>query len=182
MLCNRVIVMENGHVACDTTTENALEYYQTLLSTGRPLRRSFKYGTLSHAHLENGEGHKGFCRSGDAITFRIGYNLSQRPEELAFMLVIADEANNRIARMARNLEKAEIAERRNELSCAIQNFNLAPGRYRVHIHITGDGISEVIADALSFVVSSTTGNEVYNNHFYAPKVVYEGIWNIHHGT
>ncbi|MBE0640632.1 MAG: ABC transporter ATP-binding protein [Bacteroidales bacterium] len=185
-LCNRVVLLEEGRVAVDGGTEEAIARYLSLSDDGRThfVRR---YGNRKvefiHWELLNQEGEpSGEFLMGDDLLFRFRLRFNEKLSELDMGLSIRNAAGDRVTHLLNHDEGLRISGMPGEeldVEVRLAKVFLSPGRYIVSAGLEKYAEDfDVIDDALSFAMVQGARPSRTTPYPGNVKIYLPGTWRI----
>jgi lipopolysaccharide transport system ATP-binding protein len=195
LLCNKVIVLQNGRKIFDGSTNAGIEYYinnnvqpDQLVSLKERTDRqgNGKIRIVDFSILDEQGNTTDEILSGNTYTFRLGYeNYTKEPVNKVYISIDIHSQDDRRQLMLVNMSENKLLDIDNETGyvyCKITNFPLAVGRYYFVLFIACNGYSEVldtIANVCSFEVIGGdffgTGSLGYPNNC---RILHRSNWSI----
>ncbi len=162
-LCNRLLVLRGGEIACDDTTEFGINLFLggmtsktgSTLSLENPNRTGDGRVRIVSARImgENNE-EKYELISGEDVTFEFGYINKEKLESVDFFMTISNQFGVSVFHVNTQLKKLKLHIKSNGLiSCTIHRLPLPLGKYNVGFLIQDNsGVCDHIPDGIVFNV------------------------------
>lgn len=190
-LCNRAILLENGILTFEGTTEEVISTYlkgnkESLTDLSSVKERSGQ-GKIIFSKMELGNPYSetSIFRMGEKIGFHIDFHLKETllSSKIRILIGIYNERDEGIMRFdsdaTGNLHIDE-KNKKGQISCIMEDhLNIMPGRYSVNIAIFNEGVlQDHIAGKILFNIVNDNylgGNKTLDDHSLS-KVLYRHTW------
>lgn len=182
-LCDRVIVLDNGRVACDNSAEEAVNYYfekidkdQLQLLAQDSMRPVNYSGTgeivVTRVVIVDGDGRPtNTLRMSEDIAIRIEFYAETKVESPIFGVgILTFDLIQVILQTNGDIPDRADCEGSGSISCTFSGLNLAPGAYSIKVGIKGNdgrpiykatGLTSFRVQSDSFTESRVAGGVVY---------------------
>jgi len=170
-LCENSMLMANGQVAQKGPTDDVVREYlsETMEVQEIPVaqRRDRKgNGILRFTHLEFNEPGTRVVRCGEKLDISIGYEIERPVENVEVSLAFLDITGARALHLDNVIAGRAFGSLQGgqKIVCMLNKFPLLPGRYRLNLYCTVNGIlADWVKEAATIIV--TDGDYFGSGHF-----------------